>query len=118
MENTVKAPITNLDLFGGETVLGLKPRARRTDPSTSHAAAESLGESPKFQREQILRVLRKSPAGLTNDQLDEQFQWRTGTASRRTAELLAAGAIERREGDERKTATGRMAQINRALDVR
>lgn len=115
----VRTEIKNLDLFvEGETVIGPRPRARRTDPSTSHQAAESVVESAAVQRAAILRVLKKSPKGLTNDELDTFFGWRTGTASRRTSELYEAGEIQRREGDERPTATGRPAQINRALDVR
>jgi hypothetical protein len=59
--------IKNLDRFvESETVIGPKPRARRTDPETSHEAAPSMDASARLQREKILHSLKKARKGLMN----------------------------------------------------
>lgn len=88
------------------------PLARRTDPETSHAAARSMVEEAGVQRERILERLRDSQ-GLTNDEIDAIFGWRTGTASRRVVELVRAGLVERTELT-RPTSAGRAAIVHRA----
>ncbi len=109
-----KTPIPSYDLFTGEeTVIAPRSRARRTDPWTSHAAANSADKSAKLQRDLIIRALTKAHRGLTNDELDLFYQWRAGTASRRTGELVEAGRVVRDAAAVRKTRTGQPALINR-----
>lgn len=87
------------------------PKARRTDPETSHAAAASMGDAAGIQRAAILAAL-VGVDGLTNDELDAAHGWRTGTASRRTVELLRAGQVIRGP-DTRLTEGGRAALVYR-----
>ena len=104
--NTGAAATIQADLF--------RPRARTSDPVTSHQAARSMRAAAQAQRDQIMGTLRERPDGLTNDELDQLYGWRAGTASRRTTELLAAGLIAR-DGTERQTRTGRAALVNRRV---
>ena len=92
-----------------ENRVEFEPLARVTDPETSHLAAANARERAKAQRAQILEALKTR--SMTNDQLDEHFGWREGTASRRTVELLRSGDLFR-PGNKRKTRTGEMALVN------
>lgn len=89
-----------------------QPRARATDPATSHAAAASMVTGAQVQRGLIVRLL-DAHGPHTNDEIDRAFAWRTGTASRRTAELLADGSLIA-TGETRPTVSGRDARV---LDV-
>ena len=106
-----------IDLVIGKPVY-IVPRARRTDPETSHEAAESMVEGAASQRAEILRVLRDdhelwmwSPScGMTADELDEYIGWRATTAGRRLIELQRLGLV-RRTTEKRPTRSGRAAFV-------
>jgi hypothetical protein len=98
-------PVDELPLFAA-------PRARLSDPATSHAAAASMVTGADVQRGLIVRLLM-SHGPHTNDEIDRAFAWRTGTASRRTAELVADGSLIA-TGETRPTVSGRDARV---LDV-
>ena len=87
------------------------PRARASDPATSHEAAASVKESAAIQREMIVNLIRRR-GPLTNDEIDEAFAWREGTASRRTIELYRHGDLQRDPRTVRETRTGRKAMVN------
>ena len=82
------------------------PRARNTDPATSHAAARSMWVGAVVHRRKILDALLYGP--LTADQLDEAIGWRATTAGRRLGELVKAGHVERLEATD-PTRSGRQA---------
>lgn len=67
------------------------PAARRTDPVTSHEAADAARSFATNHRQRILDALADGPASKT------QLAGRTGidgvAVARRTAELLIAGEI-------------------------
>lgn len=86
------------------------PRARRTDPRTSHLAAQSMVERANTHRARILEALAEGP--LTGDELDQRFGWRAATACRRLKELVDAGLIERCQ-ELRFTSAGRPAHLYR-----
>ena len=69
------------------------PKARATDPETSHEAAESIPGVAKAQRGEILSVLRAS-GPQTADSLDYVIGWRVTTAGRRLKELAESGLVE------------------------
>lgn len=87
---------------------GLVSRARRTDPETSHAAAErSTGGSAHSQREAIvdLLVARGGGAPLNHWEIDDALGWEHPTAARRLAELVEAKLV-RDSGQRTPTGTG------------
>jgi predicted ArsR family transcriptional regulator len=88
----------------------VEPRARATDPQTSHDAATSMVEHANAHRVAMLRALQEAPDGLTCDEIETQLGWRYATASRRMNELvakgLAVGTI-----DTRPTRSGRSAVV-------
>ncbi len=105
------AALEELPLFAA------RPRARTADPATSHEAAASITDGARAgQYRLILALLAEHPAGLTNDQIDLALSWRTGTASRRVAELVGAG-VERCT-ETRPTSTGRGAHVHRLASRR
>jgi len=88
------------------------PVARRTDPVTSKLAARDARATAGAQRSEILRQLEVvGVQGLTNDQLDYRLEWRTGTASRRIAELVRSGQVVR-TARQRVTRTGSRAFVH------
>lgn len=96
------------------------PRARTTDPETSHEAAESMVEGAKAQRAVVLHILRFGIRGKYNaDEIDTNAQkadknWPRTTAGRRLPELRSAGLVERLD-ETRATRSGRQASLWRAL---
>ena len=48
-----------------------EPRARATDPDTSHAAARNARSKAETNRQYALRVLRNHPEGLSDFRLAE-----------------------------------------------
>lgn len=62
------------------------PRARSTDPQTSHDAAASMVEGAKAQRERILEILRER-GPMNAYEIDKAIGWRETTAGRRLKEL-------------------------------
>lgn len=108
---------------------GDRPRARASDPETSHAAASSI-EQPKLRARQqaILAVLRGAPTGgLTDHELAKAYaRWQelspqlptatpipeqspSGLRTRR-AELTAMGLVHD-TGDRRPLPSGRSAIV-------
>ena len=93
------------------------PRARSTDPQTSHDAAASMVETAAKQRERILTAFRLNPGkAFTADALDAYLaelyegQWPRTTAGRRLPELLERGLV-RRLDETRPTRSGRNANL-------
>jgi len=93
------------------------PRARNTDPATSHDAAASVGEVTETQAI-ILMLLRETP--MCDEKLIEQYRlgeklWgyphksESGIRSRR-AELVRKGLVET-VGLQERMSTGRFAFI-------
>ena len=68
------------------------PRARTTDPDTSHEAAAASESTAATQRVLILAWLRRRPEGCTPDELDVALFSGEHTAGRRLKELGAAVA--------------------------
>lgn len=82
------------------------PRARRSDPRTSHAAAASMRGAVGAQRAAVLAALHAGP--LTADEIDDVQGWRPTTAGRRLPELEAMGLV-RRLPETALTRSGRQA---------
>ena len=89
-----------------------KPRARHTDPDTSHEAAESVEDSAPAQRAQILEYLRNY-GPLTADALDEALGLRLTSAGRRLPELQGLRLVDMTRS-KAKTRTGRFARLWKA----
>jgi hypothetical protein len=120
----VRDALVQLGIAPGEPFLvaavpDTQARARRTDPSTSHAAAATIDDLPKRQRE-VLDVFHRWSGGMTDVQLLERYdavvrlaskrrQSPSGVRSRR-AELVAQGFV-RDSGRKRKLPSGRMAVV-------
>lgn len=110
------------------TDLPTEAKARRSDPATSQAAALSVGDLNRKQR-CVLTLIEAHPEGLTDRELveantaryaqlrsvgiDYPQQSRSGLRTRR-AELVAAGLVEW-TGETRRLASGRSAQVWRAV---
>ena len=90
-------------------------RARRTDPITSHLAAEKVGEWAATQRSMILGYLAQA-GEATGDQLDEVFGWDHATANRRLPELRDDGLVTMTLATA-KTRKGRLAHLWRLTNV-
>ena len=90
-----------------------QPRARTTDPETSHEAAESVTQSAAGQRTRCLEALHEH-GPLTADEIDALVGWRLTTAGRRLPELAELGHVKT-TSEKRRTRTGRNAYVWRAL---
>jgi len=90
-----------------------EPRARNSDPVTSHQAAESMMGEAQGQRANILAALTMF-GPMTADELDEKLDLRDTSAGRRLPELAEMGLVERLK-DMRRTRSNRQAHIWRAL---
>lgn len=108
--------IDQLDLF--DQPKDPHTRARRGDPDTSRAAAESV-DKVGITRRRILELLRENPGGLTDDEIalrayaDRWFTSPSGMRTRRS-ELVELGAVVD-SGDRRRLASGRYAVIWKAV---
>ena len=99
----------------------IRPRARRGDPDTSHAAAELPRQNSKLH-ETILKRLRAHRLPLSDEQIFRQLGWNyprirfsaSGVRSRRS-ELVRLGKVRRAPGDGVTTAGNRCArwELNR-----
>jgi predicted transcriptional regulator len=89
-----------------------EPRARTSDPVTSHAAAASMLEAADVQRAILVNLLR-AHGPMTADELDALAGWRVTTSGRRLGELERLGRVERTEAT-RPTSSGRAALVWRA----
>jgi DNA-binding MarR family transcriptional regulator len=85
------------------------PRARRSDPDTSHEAADSMGDGGAAQqRLQIMRLLvtLSNGNGMNAGEIDAALLWPVSTAGRRMCELRRAGLV-RRDRETHLTPVGR-----------
>ena len=99
-----------------QEALDIRPRARQTDPETSHLAAVSMAEGAGAQRERILQELATGP--WTADQIDDHIGWRPTTAGRRLSELREMGLVRMLESTG-TTRSGRRARLwKRCFDER
>lgn len=119
-ERKMAEQIGNLEMFAqrGQAaqravneILSPPPRARTTDPDTSHMAAAEAEAGQAAQQALILDALTVE-GEMTADRLDEYLGWRTSTASRRLHELRRMGKVEWLERTA-PTRTGRLAHLYR-----
>ncbi len=88
------------------------PVARASDPSTSHAAAESMAGATRSQYLAILQHLAAVGAtGAIANEIDLALGWRDGSAGRRLGELATRLGWARVLEGTRPTASGRAAQV-------
>lgn len=85
------------------------PRARTTDPETSHAAARSMTGTASEHRERILGVLEVH-GDLTSEQIGEHCGMSSVQVCRRMKELERLGLAEP-TSEQRRTQSGRMARV-------
>lgn len=86
------------------------PRARRSDPQTSHAAALAAETFAGKHASAIFAWLADHPAGGTKDEIAAGTGIDAIAVARRIAELRrAAGVYD--SGDTRRTPTGRAAIV-------
>ena len=123
MNRTASEPDFDLFMDGGlqhvgDLVREHRPRARASDPETSHEAAESMVDGAAIHRDMILETLAQHPKGLTGDDLDRLHDWPAATACRRLKELQRAGEVFKSD-IKRETRSGRLAFVYfRRLTVR
>jgi predicted ArsR family transcriptional regulator len=84
-------------------------RARREDPVTSHAAADLVRE---FEGEHFAKVLKGLAEGsATIYELADRAGLTHVQVARRMPELEQAGRVRIREGEKRKSPTGRPCRV-------
>lgn len=83
--------------------------ARRSDPDTSHAAAERAARFAKSHDERILAVLEETP-GLTAEEIGRRCGLAGMQVSRRMAHLHRQSRVER-TGEQRRTVAGLPAAV-------
>ena len=87
---SIQGPGTNgLPLF--------EPRARNTDPDTSHAAAISMSDAAHSQRGLILAYLKEHGPAIA-DAIDDALGLRLTSSGRRLPELEEMGLVEMTDG--------------------
>lgn len=84
--------------------------------ATSIAAAESMKETASTLRSKVLEAIRRSDGGLTTDEVEQLLSLNHQTASPRMWELHKRGLIGD-SGNRRKTRSGRMAVVYRAIST-
>lgn len=94
-----------------------KPRARNTDPGTSHAAADSVRGITSTIRERVGALLEANPGGLTHDQIIGEYRkysvrlgWPAASDSSirtRVSELVTDGEAEKVPDASGKSRSGR-----------
>lgn len=90
-----------------------EPKARATDPQTSHDAAASMKKAASHQCVVVLMALRElGEAGA--EQIANRCKLDKFQVCRRLPELEAAGIVEVVEGKTRKTKSGRQERTWRA----
>lgn len=88
------------------------PMARRTDPATSHRAAESVAVSAEAQRQRIYWSLIRFGGALNADEIAQREGMTMEQVCRRLPELVRDGRLERLD-ETRPTRTGRAAHLYR-----
>jgi hypothetical protein len=99
------------------------PVARKSDPDTSHKAADSMREGAALHRARIMQLLYAHPEGLTGDEINDLAGWPAATAGRRLVELVRMGLASLAYGADlepitRATRSGRAAQVYLAIPAR
>ena len=97
------------DLLHGVPCLPAVPRARTTDPQTSHAAARSMRSTAAEHHERILGAL-EADGDLTPEQIADRCGLDSVQVCRRMAELERLG-LAWPTSETRKTRSGRMARV-------
>lgn len=94
------------------------PLSHRDDPEVSRKAAKNTQGTAARHRAVILKLLAAYPGGLTADDIEATFGWRTATAGKRLSEMARETPPRVRvaldpEGRPRthKTRTGSLAQV-------
>lgn len=93
-----------------------EPRARLTDPSTSHEAAVDASKRSPRHRVLAARTLAAHPEGLTDFQLAEKTGLQQTSIGKRRGELMAAGLVED-AGTKRSAPSGSMATVWRLTEA-
>lgn len=97
---------TQLQIFG-------RPTARRTDPDTSHEAADSLSHEHIRATQQRILGLLQNFGPMTDHEIEAQWPWPpvspSGLRTRR-AELVDQGRVTH-NGQYRTLASGRRARV-------
>lgn len=91
-----------------QLTFGDVPRARTTDPETSHAAAASSRGLAGEHRRKILAVMAKG-GDWTADEIAERCDLNRHQIGRRLGELERSGAVQK-SINTRPTPSGRQAQ--------
>ena len=95
------------ELFQKEPV-----RARPLDPSTSHEAAQRVGEFSAKMYKKIYAELLKGEG--TYEELAVRLKFRTDQLSKRLPEMQRIGIVEL-TGQKREGSSGRMQRVWRAI---
>lgn len=90
------------------------PRARTSDPDTSHEAARYTEPRANTNRALALRVLREHPDGLTDFELAELTGLQQTSIGKRRGELRDGGFV-RDTGRRRRAPSGAMAIVWEAV---
>jgi len=88
------------------------PRARRSDPRTSHIAAASMREAAADHRARIMQALGETTRPLSAEQISTFLSIDKVQVGRRMHELVRTGLVEV-TSQIVKTSTGRPAQTYR-----
>lgn len=91
------------------------PKARRTDPDTSHQAALDVAPRAQADRDLVLRVHSEHPDGLTDFELAALCGRQQTSLGKRRGDLCADGLIERTEW-RRPAPSGSRAFVWRITD--
>ena len=89
------------------------PRARRTDPDTSHRAAADATLNAGTHRAKALGLLRAAPDGLTDFELAAMLGLQQTSIGKRRGELRDAGLVED-SGKRRPAPSGSAAIVWKA----
>ena len=107
------------DMFGHNRAF-----ARRSDPDTSHEAAEAVTPTlRKLQAEVLAFAAMCGPGGFTDPELAEHFDCQVSTYRTRRSELVAMGLLmdsghRRLNGGSRKFAVWRITERGKAEHAR
>lgn len=88
----------------------MTPAARRTDPDTSHEAADRSPEARNRDRDRALAALEAAPFGLTDFELAAAIGRQQTSAGKRRGELRDAGFV-RNSGVKRPAPSGSPAIV-------
>ena len=92
-----------------QLALRLNPPSVR-DSRTSAQAADGIRSGSARLRQQVLDLLRASPGGLTDEELQQRLEMNPSTQRPRRGELVALGLVVD-SGRTRPTRSGRQATV-------